>query len=344
MGQLLSHPIEEKTIDNKSSSNMTYCIGSMQGYRTTMEDAHNVVLNENDEDVTVFGVFDGHGGKESADIVSSELPAIIYDKIKSAKDAGEDQLSNYIRTVKDAFFKVDHDIPARVANYCGTTAIVATIIDKRYILVANTGDSRCAMSMEGGAPKTVSFDHKPSNMGERVRIENGGGYVVGGRVNEILALSRAFGDAQFKIPFVNANNNPNVYMNSYISQHKDKIKSGLVPIPPELYPVSVEPDVLVYDLKYLKRPEFIVLACDGVWDCFINTQLINLIREKVYHEWKLEHIVEYILNDCIRMASGITGIGFDNMTLIIIVMHNDSSLEGWYGQMKHRIKKERSAT
>ena len=62
MGQLLSHPIEEKELDYKCYTNLTYCIGSMQGYRMTMEDAHNVKINET-ENLAVFGVFDGHGGK-----------------------------------------------------------------------------------------------------------------------------------------------------------------------------------------------------------------------------------------------------------------------------------------
>jgi protein phosphatase 1G len=38
----------------------------MQGWRNGMEDAHIVRTNINSEGISVFGVFDGHGGKEVA--------------------------------------------------------------------------------------------------------------------------------------------------------------------------------------------------------------------------------------------------------------------------------------
>lgn len=169
-------------------------------------------------------------------------------------------------------------------------------------------------------------------MGERVRIENSGGYVINGRVNEVLALSRAFGDFNFKLPLLSLN--PSERHNAYLEQNRKLIKDNLVALPPELYQVSVEPDVLVYDLKFLSEPEFIVLACDGIWDCYTNDQLIRLIRKRLRDGWNLQHISEYVLNDCISMANNITGIGFDNMTLMIVALHTNGSLEQWGQQFK----------
>ncbi len=44
---------------------MNYCTTSMQGWRTSMEDAH---INRTGlpNNVNIFGVFDGHGGSEVA--------------------------------------------------------------------------------------------------------------------------------------------------------------------------------------------------------------------------------------------------------------------------------------
>jgi serine/threonine protein phosphatase PrpC len=56
-----------------------------------------------------------------------------------------------------------------------------------------------------------------------------------------LALSRAFGDFQFK----------------------DQPKKSQ-----EDQAVTSNPDVLVFDRT--KNDEFIVLACDGIWDCLSN--------------------------------------------------------------------------
>lgn len=310
----------------------------MQGYRVTMEDAHDVRISE-DESLAVFGVFDGHGGKDVAELLRSRLVSSVFKKLntllKTDKETPLLQLSN---TVTNCFFEVDAKLPEPAASNCGSTAIVTTIIENRYIIVANTGDSRSILSMKGGYPKNLSFDHKPSNMGERVRIENSGGYVINSRVNEILALSRAFGDFKFKLPWLQlaapGNNN------SYLEQNRNLIKKNLVALPPELYQVTVEPELIIYDLQALSLPEFVILACDGIWDCYTNDQLVRLIRKKLRDRWSLQHVTEYVLNDCISMASSATGIGFDNMTLMIIAIHPGSTIEDWSIMMERRINAE----
>ena len=44
----------------------------------------------------------------------------------------------------------------------------------------------------------MSEDHKPDNAGELSRIQRSGGFVEEGRVNGMLALSRALGDFEYK--------------------------------------------------------------------------------------------------------------------------------------------------
>lgn len=306
----------------------------------TMEDAHDVRISE-DESLAVFGVFDGHGGKDVAELLRSRLVAAIFKSLNGILRADRNaNLSTVTKAIKDLFFEVDANLPEPAASNCGSTAIVTTIMANRFIIVANTGDSRSILSMKGGHSKNLSFDHKPSNMGERVRIENSGGYVINSRVNEILALSRAFGDYKFKLPWLQlaapGNNN------SFLEQNRKYVVNNLVALPPELYQVTVEPEILIYDLQALPAPEFIVLACDGIWDCYTNDQLVTIIRKKLRDRWSLQHITEYILNDCISMASSTTGIGFDNMTLIIIAVHPNSSMEDWSIMMEKRVNDEES--
>ena len=78
----------------------------------------------------------------------------------------------------------------------GCTA-VCTLVTPKYIICANAGDSRSVMGTAGGT-KPLSYDHKPNLEMERKRIENAGGCVQWKRVDGDLAVSRAFGDFQYK--------------------------------------------------------------------------------------------------------------------------------------------------
>lgn len=63
--------------------------------------------------------------------------------------------------------------------------------------VGNVGDSRVVCGRDGKAiPMTT--DHKPTLPEERARIVACGGDVVNARVDGNLAVSRAFGDSQYK--------------------------------------------------------------------------------------------------------------------------------------------------
>lgn len=339
MGQFLSHPVEDKSIDFRSFESLTYCTGSMQGYRMTMEDAHDIRISEH-EDIAVFGVFDGHGGRDVADLLRDSLVSLVFKALKKL-NATPAPLPKLTKVLKDCFFEVDLRLPEQDAANCGSTAIVSTLVAGRYIIIANTGDSRLILSLPGGAAKTLSFDHKPLHMGERVRIENSGGYVINSRVNEILALLRAFGDFKFKMPWLQLGAPGR--NNSYLEQNRHHTRNSLVALPPELFQVTVEPEIMVYDLQALPMPEFMILACDGIWDCFTNDQLIAIIRGKLGEGWNLQHITEHVLNECISMASSITGVGFDNMTLMIVAFHPQATIESWLFDMKRRVQLEADA-
>ena len=61
----------------------------------------------------------------------------------------------------------------------------------------NVGDSRTVLSRAGRAI-ALSNDHKPSREDEAARIKAAGGFIINKRVMGELAVSRAFGDSEFK--------------------------------------------------------------------------------------------------------------------------------------------------
>ena len=78
----------------------------------------------------------------------------------------------------------------------GCTSVVA-FITSNILYVANAGDSRCVLGRAGRAIE-MSIDHKPDMEEERNRITAAGGYIVDGRVNGNINLSRSIGDLEYK--------------------------------------------------------------------------------------------------------------------------------------------------
>lgn len=176
-------------------------------------------------------------------------------------------------------------------SYAGCTACVV-LVTKTEIYCANAGDSRAVLSKKLRA-KDLSVDHKPDTPSERRRIERANGFVEESRVNGMLALSRSLGDFEYK-------NNP-------ILKPQDQI-------------ISAYPDVTVE--KLTNDTDFIVVACDGIWDCLPSQEVVNFVGEKLKMKKGrnnlgnvVEDLFEYIVAPDVATSGGI---GCDNMTCIVI--------------------------
>ncbi|KAL7170954.1 hypothetical protein ACSBR2_035751 [Camellia fascicularis] len=168
----------------------------------------------------------------------------------------------------------------------GCTACVA-IIRNNQLIVANAGDSRCVISRKGQACN-LSTDHKPYLEGERERILKAGGFIHAGRVNGSLNLARAIGDMEFK-------------QNKFL--------------PAEKQIVTVNPDINTVEL--CDDDDFMVLACNGIWDCMSSQELVDFMHEQLITESKLSVVCERVLDRCLAPSTA-SGEGCDNMTMIIV--------------------------
>jgi protein phosphatase 2C family protein 2/3 len=148
-----------------------------------MEDAHAVALDldESQSDTTpntFFAVYDGHGGGAVARFAGQNVH-------KRLVKEDSYQRQNYEEAMKRSFLGTDEDLladPAYTRDPSGCTAISALVTGDNKIIVANAGDSRGVLSVNGVA-KPLSFDHKPANETERKRIVAAGGFIEFGRVN-----------------------------------------------------------------------------------------------------------------------------------------------------------------
>merc|ERR1712137_81092 len=124
------------------------------------------------------------------------------------------------------------------AVHCGTTAVVCLIKD-HILYTANVGDSRAVLCRNSKAVR-LTVDHKPDLAGETERIEHMGGFVKNNRVQGALAVTRALGD--------------------WFAGHF----------------VSPEPYITVTHLN--KDDEFLLIACDGLFDVFSDDVVVEKIR------------------------------------------------------------------
>ena len=72
MGPYLGTPVKTKESEDGENEAVRFGATSMQGWRKSQEDAHIAHLDIA-EDVNLFGVFDGHGGKEVSIFVEKEF-------------------------------------------------------------------------------------------------------------------------------------------------------------------------------------------------------------------------------------------------------------------------------
>ncbi|KAI8340016.1 phosphatase 2C-domain-containing protein [Chlamydoabsidia padenii] len=305
MGQTLSEPIVDKKSHSETDVNYTYGLSSMQGWRFTMEDAHAAVLKLDDTDASFFGVYDGHGGSTVAEYTGN----VLHNKVRSSPFFDKKE---YRLALKDAFLTIDQDLkedPNFAYDPSGCTAVTALLTPDKTLFVANAGDSRSILSINGQS-KALSYDHKPMDRLESQRIVAAGGFVEFGRVNGNLALSRAIGDFEFKQ-----------------NEH----------LPAEEQVVTCNPDIIEHQLT--EDDEFIVLACDGIWDCMTNQEVIDYIRARIGKKEALETICETIMDHCLASDSEGTGIGCDNMSIIIVGILNGKTKEEWYDWMASRVPK-----
>ena len=189
MGAYLDKPVEEKNPETGSNDMVWWGACSMQGWRCGMEDAHicKTIDLPNNQKGSLFGVFDGHGGKEVAQYAQNHYVQVLTEN-------ADFKQGKYENALRKSFLDFDAKVSKQdYATDTGTTACVILITPDK-IFCSNAGDSRGVLSRGPGKVVELSFDHKPDNSDEVARIEKANHHVEDSRVDGNLALSRAFGD------------------------------------------------------------------------------------------------------------------------------------------------------
>lgn len=245
-----------------------YC--SAQGPRERNEDAEVIEVayrgspalsGEPAVAAAMFAVCDGHGGPQVARWTEEKLAEELS---KQLGPGGIAALPRHERgsACQRAFIEVDawlrrrHFVEGLERGCTCVTVIVWPEGSKFNVIFASLGDSRAILCSEATGLVSATVDHKPDDELETQRIVKAGGFVKPAsmygpaRIDEDLAVARAFGDFKFK-------SDPD--------------------LTPETQKVSCVPDI--YELEAAPG-DTLVLACDGVFDVFTNAQAAAIALSK----------------------------------------------------------------
>jgi len=261
---------------------------SEQGFRATMED-EEILLQDlatsNWRHCSVFGIYDGHGGRECVSFVRQRLHMNFVAALhgKGGLDKSSQVHHDIYESLTHGFLETDRQFLSMAQSQegfnggSGCAAVVACIIGG-WIWCANVGDSRALLCRDGKAVQ-LSLDHKPDRDDEAARIESAGGFVSFRRVLGRLAVSRAFGDEELK-PLVIA-----------------------------------DPEIRVEQLT--PQDEFLFMACDGLFDVFSSQEAVEFMHSRLAampsNEQDPQRAVQDIVHEAIHERRS-----RDNVTAVLV--------------------------
>jgi len=256
------------------------------GPRETMEDAWFVKENLR-AGLMYASIFDGHGGSSSALFLKRKLFDMLKIKIKRQSnnipfmksDITSSEIAQVIspQSLQDIFRLTDSALIDHIATlgdpecWSGSTATIC-FIDEHKIICANVGDSSAVIGRKG-KPISLTEEHRPtsrtkSGRNEIERIAMTGGWVTQERVCGILAVSRAFGDYEFK-------GGRSELLEQFRYDGNLQATTSTLHAPP----VIASPHV--YELNRSTDDEFIIIATDGIWDVMNGSQAVTFVRSKL---------------------------------------------------------------
>lgn len=295
MGAFLDKPKTEKHNSHGEGNGLRYGVSSMQGWRVEMEDAHTAVLGLQTPGMTdwsFFAVYDGHAGSKVANYCSKHLLEHIITASFGAAGTQRSHVGTDVSTsnfqeppssavevvkagIRTGFLSIDEHMRnfsdlRNGLDRSGSTA-VGILLSPDHFFFINCGDSR-AVLYRNSQVCFSTLDHKPCNPRERERIQNAGGSVMIQRVNGSLAVSRALGDYDYKC--VDGKG-------------------------PTEQLVSPEPEVFVM-VRAPEQDQFIILACDGIWDVMSNEELCEFVKSRLEVCDDLEKVCNEVVDACLH--------------------------------------------
>ncbi|QIW97179.1 hypothetical protein AMS68_002697 [Peltaster fructicola] len=249
----------------------------------------------------IWGIFDGHAGPRTSAFLADVLPTMVGSRlIEAGALTAEHALTSeeINELIADAFVQTDEDILGQaqellssadksrafalnVASLAdqGSCALVAVYDPYNKVLrVANTGDSRAVLGRwDAGQSRYVAMPMSVDQTGfnedevKRLEAEHPGEDIIDKSSGRLfgLAVTRAFGDSRWKFP-----ENITSFLHQALWTSPPRPK-GVVKTPPYL---TARPEVKDVKIQLGAKPDFLILASDGLWDQLSTEQAVELVQ------------------------------------------------------------------
>lgn len=307
-----------KTAGKEVCPTVTWGAAAAKGLRHDMEDAHMAVSNvENlpecsphSQATSFFAVFDGHGGSTAAVFGAQHLLRLVVNNEFFAENPGH--AMNYaFQELDEKFYK---EVEGEEPPHCSGSTVLAALLQGPQLMVANAGDSRAVICKRGRA-EDLSRDHRPALDSEQERVERCGGYFSEGYLNGHIGVTRGIGDF-----------------------HLDTLKQKQDLQPCFTGPLTAEPEIQVRTLT--TEDEFVILACDGLWDKFPSQRVIELARQNLQqNDNNAQKCAEYLVKHSLDNNAS------DNVTVLVVCLTSEAPPKRFTaGELKRSVSQNGFST
>lgn len=293
---------------------------SIIGKRYTQEDK-KIMFQTDLKGHYIYGIFDGHGGFETSKYLKANFKNFFlghalwreYKALYNENSTVEFDFENLFTII---FVELDQIMKPFIMSKksrtetSGSTAVIVLQTPTKYVC-ATVGDSEAWVLKSDGVVK-LSIVKKPDDVDEKARIESAGGCVTRGRINYNLAISRAFGDFDYKCSLLLRN-----HIGQSVKNFDVDAKNMVV---------TVIPFVNVVDRNECQGR--LLLACDGFFDIINEKEQLS----PTYIQDLLVDFEKYNVN--VRKTFNV----LDNISFLIQEISNDDSDDDSGSELYEMVK------
>ena len=232
--------------------------------------------------ISYFAIFDGHGGEECSEFLKNNFLNYLVENKNFPFDIKLSMIETF-QKIEEDFFKLKCKDTLEESEKSGSCALISIIFDNK-IYIANLGDSRAILSMNGGTKvKQLTVDHKPENVKEFERATKNGSQIYlddsdePDRDETKLHFIKDKAELE-KMVVIKQNSTEDKIFRVYPSDlavmrtigdiRAKKKEFGGIP-----GTIINTPDVFIFDIN--STDDFIIMGCDGIFDDLNNQEVVN---------------------------------------------------------------------